>query len=110
MLEKLGQALKTATSKIAKTLFLDKGVIEEVTKELQRALIGADLNVHLVKAITDEIKTKASDEKLKGIEKREQIIKLLYDKITEIIGKEKKEPKISPKGQTKFMMVGLCSQ
>ena len=73
MLEKIGQALKSATNKIAKAIFIDKGVIEEVTKDLQRALIGADVNVHLVKEITDEIKKLASDEKIKGVEKREQI-------------------------------------
>jgi signal recognition particle subunit SRP54 len=107
MLEMLGQALKRATSKIAKAVFIDKNIIEEVTKDLQRALIGADLNVHLVKEITDEIKAKASDEKIKGIEKREQIIKLLHDKIIEIIGKEKKELALKTKGQTKIMMLGL---
>lgn len=107
MLEKLGQALKSATNKIAKAVFIDKKVIEGVAKELQRALIGADVNVHLVKEITDDIKAKASDEKIKGIEKREQIIKLLHDKITEIIGGEKQELKLKEKDQTKIMMLGL---
>lgn len=110
MLEKLGEALKKATDKIAGAVFVDKKVIEEVVKDLQRALISADVNVHLVKEITDKIKEKASDEKIKGIEKREQLVKLLYDTILEIIGGHKQELKINEskeKNQTAIMLLGL---
>jgi len=107
MLEKLGEALKKATDKIAKAVFLDKKTIEEVSKELQRALISADVNIHLVKEITDKIKEKASDESIKGIEKREQLIKILYDAILEIIGGEKQELKLEEGKQTKIMLLGL---
>lgn len=112
MLEKLGEALKKATDKIAGAIFVDKTTIEEVVKDLQRALISADVNVHLVKEITDKIKEKAYDEKIKGIEKREQLIKLLYDTILEIIGGEKKELKIlesapGERTQTKIILLGL---
>jgi len=109
MLEKLGEALKKATDKIAGAIFVDKKTIEEVCKDLQRALISADVNVHLVKEITDKIKEKASDEKIKGIEKREQLIKLLYDTILELVGGEKKEIKLKEKKgeQTKIMLLGL---
>jgi len=113
MLEKLSEALKKATDKIAKAVFLDKKTIEEVVKELQRGLISADVNIYLVKEITDKIKAQALDEKLKGIEKKEQIIKLLYDAILEILGKEKKELVIQESGnkkekkQTIILLLGL---
>jgi len=117
MLEKLSEALKKATDKISKAVFVDKAVIEKVTKELQRGLISADVNVFLVKEITQKLKDKASDEKIKGIEKKEQIIKLLYDTILEIIGKEKKEIIIKEsktnknenkeKSQTVILLLGL---
>jgi signal recognition particle subunit SRP54 len=107
MLEKLGEALKKASNKIAKAIFVDKAVIEEVTKDLQRALISADVNVHLVKEITDKIKEKANDEKIKGVEKREQLVKLLYDSVLEIIGKEKRELILQEKKQTVILLLGL---
>ncbi len=110
MLEKLGEALKKATNKLANAIFVDKAMIEEVTKELQRALISADVNVHLVKEITDRIKKEASDEKIKGIEKKEHLVKLLYDTILEIIGGEKKELKLkesNEKKQTVILLLGL---
>jgi signal recognition particle subunit SRP54 len=114
MLEKLSEALKKATDKIAKAVFLDKRVIEEVIKELQRGLISADVNIYLVKEITDKIKAQALDEKIKGIEKKEQIIKMLYDTILEILGKEKKELILNEaknnkekKKQTIILLLGL---
>jgi signal recognition particle subunit SRP54 len=109
MLEKLGEALKNATNKLTKAIFVDKAMIEQVAKDLQRALLAADVNVHLVKEITDKIKEQASDEKIKGIEKKEQLIKLLYDTILEIIGGEKKELKIKEKAgeQTTILLLGL---
>lgn len=107
MLEKLGEALKKATNKIANAVFLDKKTIEEVCKELQRALISADVNVMLVKEITDKIKEQANDEKIKGIEKREQLVKILYDTILEILGKEKQELKLNEKKQTVILLLGL---
>jgi len=107
MLEKLSEALKKATDKISKAVFVDRAVIEEVTKELQRALIAADVNVFLVKEITEKLKKEASDEKIKGIEKKEIVIKLLYDTILEIIGKEKRELVIEGKKQTIILLIGL---
>lgn len=107
MLEKLGEAFKKATNKISKAVFVDKAMVDDVCKDLQRALISADVNVHLVKEITDKIKEKASDEKIQGIEKREQLIKILYDTIIEIVGGEKKEIKLNDKKQTRIMLLGL---
>lgn len=106
MLEKLGEALKRATDKLSKAIFVDKAMIEQIAKDLQRALISADVNIFLVKEITDKIKAQASDEKIKGIEKKEQLIKLLYDTILEIIGGEKKEL-ILNKERTVILLLGL---
>ena len=109
MLEKLSEALKKATDKIAKAVFVDSTAINEVCKELQRALISADVNVMLVKEITDKIKSAASDEKIKGIEKKEHLIKLLYDIILETIGGEKQELKLKEgkNEQTRILLLGL---
>jgi signal recognition particle subunit SRP54 len=49
MLEKLSSVLKKATDKIANAVFLDKKLVDSIIKELQRALIEADVNIHLQK-------------------------------------------------------------
>ena len=48
MLEKLSNILKKTTDKIANAIFLDKTLVENIIRELQRALIEADVNVKLV--------------------------------------------------------------
>ena len=106
MLDKLSSAIKKATDKIANAIFLDKNLVDSVIKDLQRSLIEADVNVQLVLNITQKIKKSALDERLKGIEKKEHIIKLLHDELKTILG-EKRELKLDSKNQNRFMMLGL---
>jgi signal recognition particle subunit SRP54 len=104
MLEKLSSTLKKTTDKIANAVFLDKKLVDSIVKDLQRALIEADVNVQLVLSLTSEIKKAALDERISGIEKKEHIIKILHDKLIEILG-ESKEIKL--KKQNRIMLVGL---
>src|SRR3989344_4619128 len=105
MLEKLGEALRKARDKIANALFLDKNLVESVVRELQRALIEADVNIVLVKEISDSIKKSAFDERIKDIDKKEHIIKLLHDELVSILGEYK--PLKLEKGQNRIMFLGL---
>lgn len=106
MLEKLGNALKKARDKLANALFLDKNLVESVVKELQRALIEADVNITLVKEISDKIKKAAYDERIKDIEKKEHIIKLLHDELVKILG-EYKALELPSGKQSRLMFLGL---
>ncbi len=105
MLERLGQVLKKTTDKIANAIFLDKNLVDSIIRELQRALIEADVNIQLVKQLSDKIKKAALDERIKGIEKKEHIIKLLHDELVAILG-EKKQLKLK-KTQNRIMLLGL---
>jgi len=105
MLEKLGEVLKKATNKIANAIFLDKNLVDSIVRDLQRALIEADVSINLVKKLSDKIKKAALDERIKGIEKKEHIIKLLHDELVNILG-EYKQLKLQKK-QNKIMLLGL---
>lgn len=70
MLEKLSEALKKTTDKIANALFLDKNLVDTLVKDLQRALLEADVNVKVVLEITKKIKQTALDERIAGIERK----------------------------------------
>ncbi len=107
MLSKLSSVLKKSFDKIAGAIFLDKKTIENIVKDLERALIQADVNVHLVKELGNKIKKAAQDEKIKGIEKKEHLTKLLHDEILALLGKEKHELQIKKAKQTKIMLIGL---
>jgi len=105
MLEKLGELLRRTTNKIANAIFLDKDLVDSIVKDLQRALIEADVNIHLVKQISDKIRKAALDERIKGLEKKEHIIKLLHDQLIEILGQYK--PLKLQKTQNRIMLLGL---
>lgn len=107
MLDKLSSVLKKGFDKIAGAIFVDKKLIEEIVKDLQRALIQADVNVHLVKELADKIKKEAENEKIKGIEKKEHLIKILHDEILNLLGKEKHELKIEKGKKAKILLIGL---
>ncbi len=107
MLEKLSSVLRKSTDKIANAIFLDKNLVNSIVKDLQRALIEADVNILLVKKISDKIKQTAFDERIKEIEKKEHIIKLLHDEILEILGKNKELKLLSGKNQNKILLLGL---
>ena len=108
MLEKLGEVLRKATDKIANAIFLDKNLVDSIIKDLQRALIEADVNIVFVKELSDKIRKSALDEKIKGIEKKEHLIKLLHDELMAILGEHKQlELKKGKKKQNKIMFLGL---
>jgi signal recognition particle subunit SRP54 len=104
MLDKLSKVLKKATDKIANAVFLDKKLVDSIIKDLQRALIEADVNVQLVLSITSKIKQAALDERISGLQKKEHIIKLLHTELTNILGKTKTIP-LGKKNT--FLMLGL---
>ena len=105
MLEKLGEVLRKATDKITNAIFLDKNLVDSIIRDLQRALIEADVSIPLVKQLSDKIRKAAVDERIKGIEKKEHIIKLLHDELKAILG-EKKQLQLK-KGQNRIMLLGL---
>lgn len=105
MLEKLGEILRKTTNKITNAIFLDKNLVEAIVRDLQRALIEADVNISLVKEISDKLRKAAYDERIKEIEKKEHLIKILHDELMAILGEYK--PLKLGKDQNRIMFLGL---
>ena len=107
ILEKLGESLKNTLQKIAKSLFVDEKLINELVKDIQRALLHADVSVKLVFDLTEKIKNRAlSEEAPKGLTKKEQIINIVYEELVNLLGKEQHKVEIKQK-PFKIMLVGL---
>ncbi|MDA1196673.1 MAG: signal recognition particle receptor subunit alpha [Nanoarchaeota archaeon] len=107
VLDKLGASLKNTLSKIAKAVFIDEKLINELIKDIQKALLQADVNVKLVFNLTNGIKERIKKEDTpKGLTKREQLVNIVYEALVEFLGKE--AVKIEPdKKPFKIMLVGL---
>ena len=98
MLGKLGNALKKGFDKIAGAVFLDKKTIEIIVKDLQRALIQADVNIHLVKELGDKIKKRI--ESMQKVSKDQAKIVELKLKELDYYKKSKKMLEKLKKGST----------
>jgi signal recognition particle subunit SRP54 len=105
-LDNLGKAINAALRKLTRGV-VDEKLVKEICRDIQRALLQADVNVKLVFDLTSRIEERALKEKLPpGISRAEHVTKIVYDEITSILG-EKKE-KIQITGHpTKLLMVGI---
>ena len=107
VLDKLSESLKNTLSKIAKSLFVDEKLINELVKDIQKALLHSDVNVKLVFDFTEKIKQRAlNEESPKGLTKKEQIINIVYDELVNFLGKEQHKVEVRQK-PFKIMLVGL---
>jgi len=107
VLEKLGESLKGTLAKIARSLTVDEKLIDELVRDIQRALLQADVNVQLVFDLTKRIKKRALEEKAPaGVSQKEFIVKVVYDELVKFLGGEKTTIEITKK-PFKIMMVGL---
>ncbi len=101
----LGEKLRNAVESLRKATVFDKDAIKEASKELQRALISSDVEVKLVLDLTKHIEKEAMSEKLpKGLTRREHVLKVTYDNLTDLLGGTAKKAPEKPK---RILLVGL---
>ena len=87
MLDRLGTSLKDALKKLAGKTVVDRAAVEELVKDLQRALIQADVNVKLVMQLSQAIKTRALEEEPpKGMGVREHVLRIVYQELVRLMG------------------------
>jgi len=101
----LGEKLRDALDRIKNSMHVDKELIKEVIKEIQRALISSDVNIQLVLNISKEIEEKAFVEIPSGITRKEHIVRLCYEILLKYIGGEIKTP--LPENPETILLCGL---
>ncbi len=110
VLDKLGSSLKETLSRIAKAVFVDEKLVNELVKDIQKALLQADVNVKLVFELTKKIKERALKEDVPaGISKKEWLIKIVYEELVVFLGEEEGKIDIAKKAKEpyKIMLAGL---
>ena len=108
VMENLSSKLRETLKKIARSIFVDEKLVNELVKDIQRALLSADVNVKLVFDLSNKIKERALKEKEpKGVSKKEHLIKIVYEELVNFLGKEQSKIIIEKKKPFKIMMVGL---
>jgi signal recognition particle subunit SRP54 len=108
VLGKLGSALHSAVRKLLRSSIVDEKAVKELVKDLQRALIQADVNVHLVMDLTKRIEERALKEDIApGVSRREYVVKVVYEEITDILGQKAVPLKIQPTKPNVYLVVGI---
>ncbi|MCJ7443578.1 MAG: signal recognition particle protein Srp54 [Methanotrichaceae archaeon] len=104
VLDNLGGSLRNVLRKIASANKIDKALVDEAVREIQRALLQADVNVKLVMELSNRIRERALKEKPPaGMNPREHVINIVYNELINLVGKGADIPL---KEQT-IMLVGL---
>ena len=99
----LGEGIRKAIAKITGKV-VDEGAVKSVVRDLQRALIMADVNISLVADLSKKIEHRALNEKPEpGMSMNEHVIKIIYEELVKLMGEGRK---IELKKQ-KIMLLGL---
>jgi signal recognition particle subunit SRP54 len=107
-LDKLGSSLTDAIKKLFKAGVVDEAAVKELVRDIQRALLQADVNVQLVLQISKNIEERALKEKVPpGVSRREHVIKVVYEELTKFIGDKPVPLKIEPGKRKTIMLVGI---
>ncbi len=107
MLDKLSESLKNTLTKITKAMFVDEKLVNELVKDIQRALLQSDVNVRLVFDLTKKIKERILKEDTPaGITKKEHLVNIVYEELVNFLGGEGSKISITKK-PFRIMLVGL---
>jgi len=104
VLDDLGSSLRGTLDDLRGKSRLDEDDVQAVVKQIQRSLLQADVDVDLVMALSDSIKTRAlNEEPPGGTSARDHVLKIVYEELVELVGDSTELPLES---QT-IMLAGL---
>jgi signal recognition particle subunit SRP54 len=107
VLDSLGKSLRGVLQKIARGSTVDEALLNEVVRDIQRALLQADVNVQLALDLTQRVRKRASEEKPPaGASLRDFLVRIIYEEIRGILGKERTF-ELRPR---KILLAGLFGQ
>jgi len=107
VLDSLAKSLRDALKKINKSALVDGRLVDEIVKEMQRALLMADVDVSLTLEITNNVERRAKEEPVpKNSNPRSHLIRIIYEELLKILGKPR-EFHLKP---ATIMLVGLYGQ
>src|SRR5271170_435119 len=107
VLDSLGKSLRGVLQKIARGSTVDEALLAEVVRDIQRALLQADVNVQLTIDLTQRVRRRATEERPpSGASLRDFLIRIIYEEIRGILGKERVF-ELRPK---KILLAGLFGQ
>ncbi|MFP4115811.1 MAG: signal recognition particle receptor subunit alpha [Candidatus Aenigmatarchaeota archaeon] len=104
VLDSLSSGLQKAVDRLSGRSLVDEEAVEEVCKDIQRALLQADADVELVFDLTESIKSRALEEEPKeGVTQKEHVVNIVYEELVKFLGEEEAEV---PLRESKILLMG----
>ncbi|KHF39806.1 signal recognition particle protein [Halalkalibacter okhensis] len=106
--EGLAERLQGTLTKIRGKGKVSETDVKEMMREVRLALLEADVNFKVVKQFIASVKEKAlGQEVMKSLTPGQQVIKVVNEELTALMGGEQSKIAVAPKSPTVVMMVGL---
>ena len=106
--EGLTERLQKAMEKLRKKPKVTEADLRETMREIRLALLEADVNIAVVKDFVKKVREKATGaEVLKGLNPAQQIVKIVNEELTQMMGETATPLAKAPHIPTVIMMVGL---
>ena len=108
MFDELSEKLESAFSRLRGRGVLTEADIKEGLREVRRVLLEADVNFALTREFLERVEQKAVGvSQLKTVSPAQQLVKIVYDELTTMLGERREGLKLSSVPPTIVMMVGL---
>ena len=108
MFETLTEKLEDIFKKLKRRGRLDEENIASALREIRMVLLEADVNFKVVKDFIEEIRTRAvGQEVLESITPGQQVVKIVHDRLVELLGGKSSQLKLSGRFPASVMLVGL---
>ena len=106
--EGLSSRLQAITRKLGGKARITESDLKEVMSEVKLALLEADVNYKIVKEFVSSVEQKAlGQDVLKSLTPGQQVIKIVRDEMTELLGGTLSKINFTPNPPTIIMLVGL---
>lgn len=106
--EGLSSRLQAITRKLGSKARITESDLKEVMREVKLALLEADVNYKIVKEFVSSVEQKAlGQDVLKSLTPGQQVIKIVRDEMTELLGGTLSKINFTPNPPTIIMLVGL---
>ena len=106
--EGLADKLQSTFKKLRGRGKINEADVAEALREVRMALLEADVHFKVVKDLIARIKERAvGQEVLESLTPAQQVVKIVNDELTELMGGTQSRITISPKPPTVIMLVGL---
>jgi signal recognition particle subunit SRP54 len=108
MFDSLADKLQATLAEVRGRGTLTEADINSAMREIRLALLEADVNFKVVKSFTGEVKERALGAGVIGqLNPGQQVVKIVADELTELMGGEAQELSFSPRPPTVIVMAGL---